>query len=320
MHPRWLPLLVFPIVLMLVQSGSAGSGPEESTGRASPERLLPVSDRVPGWKLSSGVSTYDAGRLWEYLDGAADAYLAYDFRSLSVAEYSDGDSAAASVVIEAYEMKDPLSAFGIYSSERPRKSNFLRIGGEGYLEDSFLVFWKGVYYFKLSYFSESGAGRNPLADFAKEIEGGVGGDSKEPGFFQVFPDSGQVPHTRRYVARDFMGHGFLKRVFLADYVLDGAKGAIFAARCDSLEEAEDGLARYERFTKKTGRVPGAHPLGIGDVGFTGTDRRGRPVSLFRRGSFLFGTIGLGMSPSVVRNLRELAASLEASGQGCRERM
>lgn len=82
--------------------------------RASPPDLKAfVFPEVVGWKQSGEIQTYKPDTLFEYIDGGADLYLAYDFQELRMAEYSNEKK--ASVVIEIYHHKTPIDAFGIYS-------------------------------------------------------------------------------------------------------------------------------------------------------------------------------------------------------------
>ena len=41
---------------------------------------------IPGWKQSGEIQTFTPKTLYEYINGAADLYLSYDFEELKVAE------------------------------------------------------------------------------------------------------------------------------------------------------------------------------------------------------------------------------------------
>jgi hypothetical protein len=103
---------------------------------------------VTGWKQSGEIQTFIPKNLYEYINGAADLYFAYDFQELKVAEYQNEKK--ASVTVDVYRHRTPLYAFGIYSQERLSEANFLDIGIQGYYEKGFLNFLTGPYYVKLS--------------------------------------------------------------------------------------------------------------------------------------------------------------------------
>jgi hypothetical protein len=58
---------------------------------------------------------YDGKSLWGYMNGGADLYLEYGFEGLLVQEITYKD---IPVKCEIFKMKDPLSAFGIFSVQR----------------------------------------------------------------------------------------------------------------------------------------------------------------------------------------------------------
>ena len=90
---------------------------------------------MTGWKQSGEIQTFIPKNLYEYINGAADLYLTYDFQELKVAEYQNEKK--ASVTVDVYRHKTPLYAFGIYSQERLSEANFLDIGAQGYDEQGF---------------------------------------------------------------------------------------------------------------------------------------------------------------------------------------
>ena len=44
---------------------------------------------MAGWKLSGEIQIYSRANLYDYIDGAADLYLKYDFQELKVADYQN---------------------------------------------------------------------------------------------------------------------------------------------------------------------------------------------------------------------------------------
>ena len=87
---------------------------------------------VTGWKQVGEIQSFDPNTLYEYINGGADLYLAYDFQELKVAEYQNDKKAA--VTVEVYRHRTPTQAFGIYSQERFPGANFIDVGIQGYLE------------------------------------------------------------------------------------------------------------------------------------------------------------------------------------------
>ena len=103
---------------------------------------------VNGWKQVGEIQTFNPGTLYEYIDGGADLYLAYDFEELKVAEYQNDKK--ASVTVEVYRHRTPTHAFGVYSQERVPGANFIDVGIQGYQEKHALNFLSGNTYVKIT--------------------------------------------------------------------------------------------------------------------------------------------------------------------------
>jgi hypothetical protein len=66
---------------------------------------------LKGYKISYNYPVYTPDNLWDYIDGAADTYLAFGFENLHIAEYSKGKNI---IKVEIYKHPDNVQAFGIY--------------------------------------------------------------------------------------------------------------------------------------------------------------------------------------------------------------
>ena len=121
---------------------------------------------VSGWKQSGEIQTFTPQTLYEYINGAADLYLMYDFEELKVAEYLNEKK--ASVTVDVYRHKTPTHAFGIYSQERLPNANFLDIGAQGYIEQNILNFLIGPYYVKINSFNTGAEGQGDSTHFCKK--------------------------------------------------------------------------------------------------------------------------------------------------------
>ena len=180
---------------------------------AGPADLLP---RLEGWKPTEAVRTYSPEALFEYIDGAAEAYLGYDFRALAVAEYLRA-GAKTTVTAEIYDMGSGLNAFGMYSAERYPESRFLPIGVQGYYEEGTLNFFSGRYYVKLLCFEGGERAAEILGLFARTIAAGVKNPGAFPALLAAFPAEGRVANSERYLARNVLGLKFLSNGYAASY-------------------------------------------------------------------------------------------------------
>jgi hypothetical protein len=181
--------------------------------------LVPV---VEGWTQPRTTRSFFPATLYEYIDGAAESYIGYDFRELAVAEFAK-PGARASVTLEIYDMGNDLNAFGIYSAERFPDNKTVDIGTHGYIEGEALNFFAGRRYVKLLCFESGDATASILETFARKVAAAAGAKGAIPALFSVFPKDDLVPNSEKYIRRNVMGFDFLGNGYLVSYKVDGAE-------------------------------------------------------------------------------------------------
>ncbi len=205
------------------------------------------SDMFPeirDWELSVNEKVYSPGNLWDIIDGAADAYLSYDFIDLHLADYSKGD---VMVHVELYRHGSTNNTFGIYSSERSPDYHFIEIGAEGYSGEGILNFLSGQYYVKIYSTSEGPGVQESLRLIAGEVESSLKQENNWPLELGLLPEPGKLARTERYIAKNFLGFDFLHSAFIADYS-DGEDFKIFIIDAGDSGELNGMLEKYLRFT------------------------------------------------------------------------
>lgn len=220
------------ILLILIASCSFASS-SDSPAADDMSSLFPDLD---DWTRDGSPEIYYADNLWEYINGAADVYLNYDFQKVVTLTY-DGNP-KKSLTIDIYEHDTPRNAFGIYSQEKPDEGNFLEIGTQGYYDKGILNFYFGNYYVKLMGFDLGDDEKQFLESTAEKLAGRLKGEAITPKAVECFPDKGKVPNSERYIAKDFLGRRTLHSAFVADYDVDNEKKRIFII--EAADEAEAG--------------------------------------------------------------------------------
>ncbi len=226
-----------------------GATAEVSTQLAA---LLPAREEVPGWAMSKQPRSFKAENLWEFIDGAADRYLAYGFEEVVTSAYVQ-DGTGLQLLVDIYRMKDPLNAFGIYTQERNPDYQFLNVGNEGYLTGTTLNFWTGPYYVKITSFEEKDTARRDMATLAGAVAAKVTAPGAEPAEVAYFPKAGQLPHTVIYIPRDVLGQSYLTRGFEARYKAGESEYRMILVILESPEAAQGAMARYRQFLSGGGK-------------------------------------------------------------------
>lgn len=301
---RLVAAAAFLLFALVFLAASAAAGPQEKSQPPAAATLLPDLD---GWAKDGDAQVFTPETLFEYIDGAADAYLAYEFEELAVLSYNGENK--RSVTVEIYRHSDLRNAFGIYTQERPQQGNFVPVGTEGYYAAGILNFFHGPFYVKTMGFGLENEDQTVLAAVAKDIAARIGGTPAFPDLLACFPAEGRVPHGERYFARDVLGHGFLHCAYAADYESKGAVVRLFLF--EGKDEA-DARKMLDDYLKLSGAAS-PPPPGLGrpetyrfrDPRRTGGDPAGfRTSGRFFWGLFAIDSIADSYLDRLEANLRE----------------
>jgi len=277
-----------------------------------------------GWEREGEPAVYLPDNLFEYINGAADLYLAYDFQEMGTLNYAYGRG--GSVSVEIYRLGDAKCAYGIYSQERPRDPSYVESGAQGYYDPGVLNFCQGDHYIKILGYELADGGKSAMTAVANSISAKISsarvdstgsgsgegsgtdraGDKTLPAALLCFPATGKVPNTERYIARDFLGQEFLRSAFVAEYDIgeQGSRAFIIEAR-----DADDAKAWWIVFARawrtaaaKWRKVTGGLPAGPATKRRPGDAKTARQLRLGRgrRRSSSSGTVLRGIE----ENLKE----------------
>lgn len=195
------------------------------------QNLFPA---LKGYRTVNEYPVYTPDDLWNYIDGAADAYLALGFIDLNITEYVKGKK---TIKAEVYRFGSDVLAFGMYSLERSPDYNFIPVGVQGYYEEGVVNFYKDRYYIKLMTQSKSAKTNDDMRQLAGLIAGRIEGKSTFPSMLEVFPAEGKLANQETYLLESVLGHEFLRGAFRASYNLNNDRFDIYLFDCSSSEEA-----------------------------------------------------------------------------------
>ena len=239
--------------------------------------------QIAGWQRAAEIQTFGPKTLFEYINGAADLYLACEFEELKVAEYGSGQK--ASVIVEVYRHRTPRDAFGIYSQERLPEAHVLPIGSQGYIDKNILNFLAGSYYVKISSANTGAGDREVLQAFAEGMAAALGVSGGLPAILAFFPAEGKRGNSEKYIVRNFLGYPFLGGAFTADYELPGRKFRLFIIEATDKNECREIVQKYVRQTKTPDKeiAEGRHTI---------VDSHHGIVDLYWKGRYIWGTVDL----------------------------
>jgi hypothetical protein len=201
-------------------------------GSASAQEFM--FPELKGYKKSTDFQVFTPDNLWDYINGAAETYLAYGFVDLHIAEYKKGKNV---IKLEVYRHNDHTNAFGIYSTERSSSFKYMNLGSQGYTVEGAINFFKGNYYIKIRTYSKSEKTLEAIQSLALSLAGMLEGSTDMPPVLSMFPSSGKKANEEMYINESVLGHKFLNQAYKANYESGTDNFSIFIFNCKSPDEA-----------------------------------------------------------------------------------
>jgi hypothetical protein len=196
---------------------------------------------LKGFKKNTTYPVYLPENLWDFINGAADTYLAYGFIDLHVAEYKKGKNV---IKLEIYRQADNIMAFGIYSTERSPSFHYTNLGSQGYIADGAINFFKGNFYVKIRTYSKSESTLKSAEILAHEVADMLSGKSEMPSALSLFPVNGKKINEETYINESVLGHKFLNKAFKATYESGPDNFSVFIMVENSPEDVKKTTAAY----------------------------------------------------------------------------
>ena len=150
--------------------------------------------QVLDWKSSGPDETYDRKTLYDYMDGGAEVYLAFDFREVFVRKYADtvGDE----LVLDIYDMGSSAEAFGMFSCDRQDPE--VRIGQGSEYGPGLLRFWRGRYFVSVTVSGNEDTAEKAVLELGRAVAPLLGPDGAPPDLVGRLPAPGLRPEKTAY--------------------------------------------------------------------------------------------------------------------------
>ena len=197
---------------------------------------------LKGYKKTTEYPVYLPDNLWDYINGAADTYLAYGFVDLHIAEYKKGKNV---IKLEIYKQSDHTMAFGIYSTERSPSFRFQQLGSQGYMTaDGSTNFFKANYYVKIRTYSKDENTLKSAESLASSVSDMLVGSTEMPSALSLFPQTGKKTNEETYINESVLGHKFLNNAFKANYESGNDVFSVFIIDNNTPEETRKTVETY----------------------------------------------------------------------------
>jgi len=120
-----------------------------AAGAADVGSLLRSLDPPDGFVMDGEVAVYPADRLWDYINGGADAYLRNGVLETAALSIRRPSESLPSITIDLHRMSASNGAEAIFGEEKSPTAESLKLGSGGAWQSGLLSFWDGPYYARI---------------------------------------------------------------------------------------------------------------------------------------------------------------------------
>jgi hypothetical protein len=217
------------------------------------ENLLPTRSCAEGWVVNDKASLFNKETLFDHINGEAELYFPYGFDMLATATYMNRKNSEVWIVADVYRMASLLDAFGIYSNYRKADAVNVKVGAEGFVSSSQLMFYQDRYFVRLQITGATSLGQDVFLACARSVSDKLPFNVRPPGELDAMKIPGIVPKTERYIAKSLLGYAFFQRGIIADALLKGERVQVFLVPEDSASAAREAIDRYLSYLKAEGK-------------------------------------------------------------------
>jgi hypothetical protein len=212
-----------------------------------------VPRQLAGFASEGPDATYDRKTIFDYIDGGAEVYLAYDMRGCLSRRYAASGEPA--VVLDLFDMGTPPEAFGVFTLDRDGEP--LEVGEDGLSREGWIRFWKGRFFVSIYAERETAGAREAALRLARAIEAGIKEKGERPKILGRLPQRGLQKQSIRYLHshillethirlsdENVLGLGPDTEVALASYVREGKRARLLLVSYPDEARAAAARKRY----------------------------------------------------------------------------
>ena len=223
------------------------------------ESMIEFVDFIPeslgGWSKTESDQFYNRENLYDYIDGGAELYLSYGFRSLINRTYTKAGQ--PDIILDIFDMGSSQNAFGVFSHSREKVEQEFGQGSQ-YTAGS-LLFWKDRYFISILASPETPESSQAIKKLAGIIESHIKKEGPLPALIDLLPRDSLIKESVRYFKHYiwlnsyyFIANQNILHIdentdaFLAKYRENNGKSLLLLVQ---YPDAESAKAAYQDFVK-----------------------------------------------------------------------
>jgi hypothetical protein len=203
--------------------------------------------------MEEKVALYTKDTLFERINGESELYFPYGFEVLASARYANKENPQVAMEADVYKMGSLLDAFGIYANYRRLDDGSVKIGAEGFVSPSQLLFYQDRYFVRLQASGTLDVEQEVFLSCARAVSRNLPRNLSQPKELELFMMPAVKVRSERYIAQSLLGYAFFRRGLIADAILEGEALKVFIVLEESVNAARKAFDQYREYLKTSGQ-------------------------------------------------------------------
>jgi hypothetical protein len=256
------------------------------------EEMMTVDFKLPGdiqgWSAKNKDIYFTRETIFDYMNGAGEVYLSYDFKKLLVREYIK--ESAPGIVVEIYHMSSSQDAFGIFTHDTD--GEMIQLAQGAIYAMGLLRSWKDSFFVRIQAEKETGLVKSVILQLGELIKNAIPGEGKKPVLLNCLPGKGLLNQETRYFHKELSlrTHYYLAdtnildlnedtEVLLARYQFNKDKTRVLLVKYPKKENAQKAAGQFKKIYLEVN-------TGENEQDFVKEIERGEFISVSQRDRFL----------------------------------
>jgi hypothetical protein len=211
---------------------------------------------IDDWSAKGNDRSFDSRTIFDYINGGAEVYRAYNMRKCVSRRYEKKDS--PSIVLDIFDMGSSGDAFGVFTHDRDGEMQ--SIGSDGVYKTGWLSFWKDRFFISIYMDEENEEAEKTVINLGKTIDGIIKEEGSRPSIINALPQNGLLTQTIRYLHHptilnfhfyladdNILNIGPQTPSAMAEYLIDKQKARLLIIDYPNNKEAQKSLKNLEMY-------------------------------------------------------------------------
>ena len=154
-----------------------------------------LPEQIMVWSRETEDQIYTPQTIFDYIDGGAEVYKAYNMRQCLTRRYSK--SQGPTIVLDVFDMGSSKDAYGVFTHDAA--GDVVDLGQDGRWRPGWLNFWKDRFFVSIYTEQDTSAAQEAVMALGKQIDALVAKRGSRPGIIAQLPSAGLIAESIRYL-------------------------------------------------------------------------------------------------------------------------